>query len=382
MRILIDLRCCQSPPPRGGVAWYAEHLTRAVLQEAAHCEPTAASQHEFLLFANGISDFRQHLPMFDAPHAQWTIGRWPNKLLHGAWSWQRAAGSFRDADVVWLPNLNFIPQLPARTRLVVTVHDLSFMHFPDLFTPTQRLWHRLVRPRALLMRADAIVAVSETTKRDVVETYGLPEQKIRVVYPGINADTTARSPHDLAFQKPPEPYILSLSELSPRKNLDGLIAAFEKLRAADADLRATHLIIAGKSGSVERALRHQIARSPVRNHIHLVGPVTENNKRALLARALVFAYPSFWEGFGFPPLEAMAAGVPVVASAAGSLPEVLSDAALLVDPLDPTAIARALARACKNTALRSALIVKGRARAARYAWDAAGAQLRTILTDV
>lgn len=175
-------------------------------------------------------------------------------------------------------------------------------------------------------------------------------------------------------------YILSLSELSPRKNLDGLVAAFERLLTTDYRLPPVHLVIAGKHGSATRSLQRHIARSPARDRIHLLGPVTDDEKAALLARAHVFAYPSFWEGFGFPPLEAMAAGVPVVASAAGSLPEVLGDAALLANPLDPAAIARALTRALTDDALRANLRARGFARATRYRWDAAGAQIHSILT--
>jgi glycosyltransferase involved in cell wall biosynthesis len=297
--------------------------------------------------------------------------------------------SFPPTDLVFLPNLNFLPPLPKHTRLVVTVHDLSFEHFPDCFTWKQRLWHRAIRPRALLARADAIIAVSKTTKRDLMETYGIPDSRIHVVYPGIEVDGGRWTVDDGRDQKLSTincqlstPYILSLSELSPRKNLDGLITAFGQLSTVHSPLSTLHLVIAGNHGSAERALRRQIARSPVRDHIHLIGPVTEDEKHALLARAACFVYPSLWEGFGFPPLEACERGVPVVASTGGALPEVLGDAALLVDPLDPAAIAEGIARVLTDDTLRIDFITRGRARAARYRWEEAAERTHALLASL
>ncbi|MDP3771604.1 MAG: glycosyltransferase family 1 protein [bacterium] len=395
MKVLIDCRCLQSPPPRGGVGVLAEGIVRALIERNNELG-IKNDGIEWILFANGLVDPRRHLPQFDAPNVRWMVTRWPNKLLNVACSlrlaattrWSGRAGGFREADVVFLPNLNFIPRLPARTKLVVTVHDLSFEHFPDCFTVKQRLWHHFIHPRKLLQRADAIIAVSETTKRDVVETYGIPDSRIHVIHPGIgnaecrtqNAERSNENPlssfitHHSAF-----PFILTISEISPRKNLDGLITAFEQLVTRHSSL-VTHLVIAGIPGSATPAIRRQIARSPARDRIHLIGPVDENEKRALIARAACFAYVSLWEGVGFPALEAMAEGCPVVSSTGGSLPEILGDAALLVDPLDPAAIADVIYRVLTDSALRSELIPRGRARAARFQWTDAAKKLHGILT--
>jgi glycosyltransferase involved in cell wall biosynthesis len=327
-------------------------------------------------------DPRRYLPTFEGPNVRWVIGRWPNKLFNLGSVFSIQYPVFSIPDVVFLPNLSFLPPIPKRTKLVVTVHDLSFEHFPDCFTVKQRLWHRFVRPRTLLERADAIIAVSETTKQDVVETYGIPEGKIHVVYPGIKQGTGNREQGtvllaaNLRSEIGDNQYILSLAEISPRKNLDGLIAAFEQLAAP------LRLVIAGIAGSAMPAIRRQIARSPARDRIHCIGPVTEDEKHALLARASCFVYPSLWEGFGFPPLEARERGCPVVASTGGSLPEVLGDAALLVDPLDPAAIADAIHRVLTDEALRTNLIASGRERAAQYQWDRAAKQALGVITSV
>ncbi|MBI4143056.1 glycosyltransferase family 4 protein [Candidatus Uhrbacteria bacterium] len=395
MRVIVDCRCLQSPPPRGGVGVFADQIVRALLrvgnQESARPDRSVGGigNHgiEWSLFANGLFNPRRHLPQFDASNVRWHVTRWPNKLFNAGSLFPLPSSLFPAADVLFLPNLNFVPRLPRDTRLVVTVHDLSFEHFPEFFTVRQRLWHRFVRPRALLHRADAIIAVSETTKRDVVETYGVPEGKVHVVYPGISRESSVvRREHvdqTTTRSEVPTSYILTVSELSPRKNIDGLIAAFEQLTTLLPYPSTTplHLVIAGKDGSARRAIERQIARSPVRDRIHLLGPVTENEKRALLARASCFVYLSIWEGFGFPPLEAMAAGIPVVASTGGALPEVLGDAALLVDPLDPTAIANAIGRVCTDHAFRSTLIARGRAHAERYSWETAARSLASILVS-
>lgn len=372
MRVLVDLRCLQAPPPRGGVARYAEEMTRALLAADAQ----RASPIAWTLYANGAWGAQAHLPTFNHPHAQWHVGRWPNKACSASALLRLDAWRWPHADVVWLPNLAMVPRLAPRTKLVVTVHDLSFAHFADCCTVRERLWHRAVRPRELLTRADVVVAVSETTKRDVVETYGVPEEKVRVVYPGVDHRATQQPAlHATAriTARQGTPYVLALSEHSPRKNLDGLIAAFAHLPGQ------LHLIIAGKPGSASRMLRQRIARAPTRERIHVLEAVTEHERTAILAGARCFAVPSFWEGFGFPPLEAMAAGVPVVAAAAGSLPEVLGDAAILCDPLDPADIARALTRACDDATLRATVIARGHVRTQRFTWAHAAQELLALL---
>ncbi|MBI4434290.1 glycosyltransferase family 4 protein, partial [Candidatus Uhrbacteria bacterium] len=297
MRILIDCRCLQKPAPRSGVGVLTEGMLRALL--------AADSTNEYFLFANGFVDPRRYLPTFGAPNVRWIIRRIPNKILNGAWSLGLHAWRFPKVDILLVPNPNFLPTLPRDIPLVLVVHDLSFEHFRDCFTPKQRLLYRLMHPRKLLHRADAIIAVSETTKRDVMETYGIPEEKVHVVYPGIEHPNLRMDPNApngeefVAFGSGirsirmfPDPYILTLSAIEPRKNIDGLIAAFERLTPLHlyTSTPPLHLIIAGIPGSATPAIRRQIARSPARDRIHLLGPVSESEKHALLARASCFVY--------------------------------------------------------------------------------------------
>jgi glycosyltransferase involved in cell wall biosynthesis len=234
----------------------------------------------------------------------------------------------------------------------------------------------MVRPRKLLHQSDAIITVSKTTARDCMETFNVPPSRIHAVTPGVLPPPPLhRRFIDGTLRKfrIPHRYILALSAMDRRKNLDGLIAAVAQLR------HPTALVIAGIPGSTQRALARHIRRSPARNRIHCIGTVSENEKHALLERATCFAYPSHWEGFGFPPLEAFSHGTPVVASAQGALPEILSTNALLVDPLDPTAIARALDRVLNETAVARRLSSSGRTHVDRYQWVGAAKQVRDLI---
>ncbi|MBI2483321.1 glycosyltransferase family 4 protein [Candidatus Uhrbacteria bacterium] len=370
-RILFDGRSLQSPPPRGGVGVVAEQLLQHLL--------AGDTANEYLLFVNGMGNFAGHLPVLTAPHARWMRTYWPNKCWNAAARCGLPVLRPPEVDVVFLPNLNFLPPLHRCTKLVVMVHDLSFVHFPDCFTPKQRLWHHAIRPRTLLQRANAIVAVSHTTARDIVDTYGIPTSRVHVIPPGITHCAPTESPHALRSRYAlPVKFILTLSAWEPRKNLDGLIAAFEQC-ATHPELQDTHLIIAGIPGSATRTIRRLADHSAMRNRIRFLSAIPDHEKHALYALATCFAYPSIWEGFGIPPLEAMAAGTPVVASTGGSLPEILGNAALLVDPLDPGAIARAIVHACTDHHLRAEIIAQGRARAQRYSWITAAQQLHHLL---
>lgn len=225
-----------------------------------------------------------------------------------------------------LPNWNFLSLRPG-TELTLVVHDLSFERNPYWYPPKQRLWHKLVRPRKLVARADRIVAVSEWTKHDLMELYGVPEEKVTVMYPAPD-----RPPAEFPFPTDlPERFVLFLGAVEERKNPLSLVQAFERVAPKHAD---AHLVVAGRHGYGSRAVAEAVRRSPVRERIHLMGYVPLPVRRSLYRKAAVFAYPSFYEGFGIPILDAMRAGLPTVAGNRSSMPELLGDAGVLVDPGD------------------------------------------------
>ncbi|HTM68619.1 MAG TPA: glycosyltransferase family 1 protein [Candidatus Binatia bacterium] len=363
MRVIADIRPLLDPR-RSGVGTYTAEMVRALAARGAH---------EYVLWSNGS----RAVPPADLPAPSAKVShrftRRPNRLLNasfallGAPAVESLAGG---GDLVYLPNLNFVA---TRLPLVVTVHDLSFVRFPRFFSAKQRLWHAAVGADRLLRRAAAVVAVSEHTKADVVETYGVPAERVTVASPGVSAAFSPRPGTEIAALRAKlglhSPYFLFLGSLEPRKNITGLIDAYDRVAGGH------DLVIAGGKGWLYRDIFRRAAASPKRDRIRFIGYVEGADKPALYAGASALVYPSFYEGFGMPPLEAMACGTPVVASHASSLGEVVGDAGLLVDPYSPADIAAAMTAVVGDGRLAAELRRRGLERAKRFTWDASAAAL-------
>jgi glycosyltransferase involved in cell wall biosynthesis len=290
------------------------------------------------------------------------------------------------------PDLLFVPShvlpLVHPPRSVATVHDLGFLYHPEAHTLSQNLylrWSTRYNARAAI----CVVADSEATRRDLVKLYGIPEEKIVVVYPGRD-DTlapitdpaklkAARDRYGLAG-----PYFLYVGTLQPRKNLVRLVEAFAKmLEESDQVLPSgLHLVLAGQKGWLADDLLGQVRKLGLGNRVVLTGYVPDSDLPALLSGALAFVFPSLYEGFGLPVLEAMACGTPVVCSNTSSLPEVARNAALLVEPQDTTALAEALARIAGEEELRTTLTERGLARVQDFSWQRSAEQVLGVLENV
>lgn len=362
MRVIVDIRPLLEPR-RSGVGTYTAEVAKALARRGAH---------EYALFANGRAPIPADVPP-PSPRLTHRFSRYPNRLLNAAFAFlgapklERLAGP---ADVAYLPNLNFVATgLP----IVVTVHDLSFVRFPRFFSSKQRLWHAAIGTASLLRRATTVVAVSEHTRRDVIETFGVPEGNVVVAGPGVGPAFAPQgdAEKDRVRKKLrlDRPYFLFLGAIEPRKNIVGLIDAYERV---DADL---DLVIAGGKGWLYEDVFRRAARSPKRDRIKFPGYVDDADKPALYAAAAALVYPSFYEGFGMPPLEAMAVGTPVVASHVSSLGEVVGDAGLLIDPQDAGDIAAAMTAVVADPRLVGKLRSRGFERAKRFTWDASAATL-------
>ena len=270
-------------------------------------------------------------------------------------------GIARGADLFHASSLTQRP--PKRPRLTTTVHDLTSRLMPELHPAANR---RADRNHAeLLRRADRIIAVSECTRCDAIRVLGLAPEKIVVIHSGVADPFFAVSAADLAAVRArynlTRPFVLSVGTIEPRKNIDGLLDAFEALPAA---LREEFdLVIAGPLGWASGATAERVKR------VRYLGYVAEPDLAPLTAAATVFAYPSLYEGFGFPVAQAMAAGVPVITSNISSLPEIAGDAALLVDPRSLAELRDGLARLLLSPDLRAELASRGGARAAAFRWD-------------
>ena len=275
-------------------------------------------------------------------------------------------------DVLLAPN--FVPPPSRRGRLVVTVHDLAFRRFPQTAPHGTRRW--LSRFERSLSRADTVIAVSEATRRDLEELYGIPPSRVTVVPLGVDMHVFRPAPGDEAARVRARfgidgPYLLYLGGIEPRKNLPALLRAFSGLPT---DLRPS-LVVAGsgvawnpEGPSLLQGALAALAKD-VRSRVRLTGYVSEVDKVALLGGAEALVYPSLYEGFGLPVIEAMACGTPVLTSSVSALPEVAGDAALLVDPHDVGSIRDGIVRLLTDGPLRARLKEAGVERASGFSWE-------------
>jgi glycosyltransferase involved in cell wall biosynthesis len=278
--------------------------------------------------------------------------------------------------VLWSPN-NTGPV--ATYRQVCTFHDLIPLDNPEWFSPRFSAWYGWLMPR-LARHVAHLIAVSEFTKQRIVELFGVRPGKVTVIPNGVDRRFSVRPAEEVAATRkqlglPEGNYLLFVGSLEPRKNLGRLLLAWERAQSQLPD--DTWLVVAGAKGRSQVFSQVSLQQLPPR--VHMTGYVSDEGLPALYSGALAVVYPSLYEGFGLPPLEAMACGTPVITSNTTSLPEVTGDAAVLVDPLDPDQIASAIARVVADSALRAELSRRGTARAADYSWDSAASATLQVL---
>jgi len=344
-----------------GVRTGVSRVTSGLLDELARREDLAVSA--YAVTWRGREGLAESLPraVRAAPRpfpARVTRVFWPRVR------WPSVEGWTGPVDVVHATN--YVAP-PARVPVLVSVHDLSFIRYPELCTGDAARFPRLVQvaiDRGAVVHTDSAFVAAE-----VRDYYGLPEDRVVHVAPGLDDAPAgdARRGRTLAGS---DRYVLAVGTVEPRKNLPVLVQAFDALAANEPDVS---LVVAGPDGWGLAEFTNAVDAARHRDRIRRLGWLEDTARGDLLAGAAALAYPSRYEGFGFPPLEAMQAGIPVVASTAGSLPEVLGDAAVLVEPADVDGLAAGLAHVLVDDDSAAALVRRGHARADGYRWDRAAA---------
>jgi glycosyltransferase involved in cell wall biosynthesis len=284
-----------------------------------------------------------------------------------------------------------LPPTSGHTRTLLTVHDLSFVRDPNSATPGLRRYLNTVVPRSVA-KAHHVLADSRATKDDLIQLYSTASDKITVLYSGVDPRFTPQKQRGeeerirRRYKLGHNPFILSLGTLQPRKNYSRLISAFAQVadvsRWIDGRPTTHNLVIVGKQGWLFDSIKADVARLGVRTRVIFPGYAAEEDLPAFYRAADLFVFPSLYEGFGLPPLEAMACGTPVVTSNVSSLPEVVGDAGLTVDPTDIYALVNAMSRALQDAQLCQQMIERGLARAAEFTWLRAARQLRQVYQQV
>lgn len=360
MKIGIDARPLL--PPLTGIGEYLRGFVSALAE--------GDGKNRYFLFS--------HRPLdFPPPNQRWRIvhGRVNGRMRSTAWfqtavpRWARRLG----IDLFWGPRHHLPLRLPVRTAAVVTIHDLVHRRHPGTMSLSNLLLERLLMGPSL-RRADRVAAVSRATARELRRFHPHADPKIRVVSPGIPAFPPEAAP---AFP-PPTPYFLAVGTREPRKNLERVMAAFERMETRG---RRVHLAVVGGGGWKQRALDERLrsARSDGRR-IHLLDYVPRSVLPSLYRNAVALVYPSLYEGFGLPILEAMSLGTPVITSDRSAMAEVAGTAALRVNPFRTRAIQRAMESLLREDR-HSRYHREGAARSAAFSWRRSADDLRTIFSE-
>ncbi|HLA43492.1 MAG TPA: glycosyltransferase family 1 protein, partial [Aggregatilineales bacterium] len=356
-------------------------LVRELVAELAREDP----QTRYKLFVAGAKS--DSLPPVPGSNFQWYPTRvtplWFSRLWYRAQVYLPVEFFIGRVKLFHAPDFTLPPTLPG-TKTLLTVHDLSYVRAPETATPFLRRYLDRVVPRSV-RRADHVLADSQATKDDLVSLYETTPEKVTVLLSGVESRfKRIDSPGILRqmrekYHIPDHPYIFSIGTVQPRKNYTRLI---EALHLLGDDLSHVNLVIAGGKGWLDAPIYQSVKNLNMSERVHFIGFVDDEDVPALYSGAILTGYPSLYEGFGFPIVESMACGTPVLTSTVSSMPEVAGNAAIMVDPYDVNAIAQGLRRLLTEQSLRETLITDGYQQAAQFTWKKAARQLKTIYADM
>src|SRR3989344_105592 len=373
MIIGVDIR------PMVGLKTGIQEYTEQILAHMIHLAP----EHQFKLFYSSFRGSIQERSWMHAPNVQLIKYRIPNNLLFftgSVFGYPFLDNLIGGADVFFSPHF-FQAPLSKKCRRVTTFHDLSYLRFPEFFTWRKYWWHTVeMNPAYQAHFSNQIIAVSESTKNDLVDYYHIDPANIFTIHSGT---TMSRPTKEMLsqFKKDhnlPDRFILHVGTLEPRKNIIGLIRAFNILKDQN-KYEDVELILIGKEGWQFQDILKEIKNSSHKSQIRHLGHLTDD-LASYYGLATMCICPSFFEGFGFPALEAMACGTPVIASANSSLPEVVGDAGLFINPYNISEISEAMEIVLSEPMVRNRMIKNGLVRATKFTWEDTARQTLGILT--
>ena len=362
-----------------------EEYTSELLE---HMLPLDGNIH-YKLFYNGLKKEELDFVWLSHPNVTLKEFRIPNRILDGTFrflDYPKVDRLLGGVDKFFSPHI-FLSSVGKKCEKIVTFHDLSFEKYPEFYSSQKNFWHFSMDPRRQAEQSDKIIAVSASTKQDLVEIYHIAPEKIKVIYSGLSMKVKKEVlPQEKIYVKKkyslPDNYILYLGTLEPRKNIVSLLKAFDRLKREDAfknsDLK---LVIAGAKGWLYDEIFTTAQIFSSRDDIVFTGFVEDRFKPALYHMAKLFVYPSFYEGFGFPPLEAMAKGIPVITSNISSIPEAVENAAVIVNPTNPDELYRAMKEILTDPKLASLLSVQGYERAKLFDWNKCAEETLGFILD-
>src|SRR3989338_3477397 len=373
MTLAIDGRSLQGA--QGGIDVYIRQLLTHL------CRIDTANR--YIIFFNGSHALRR-----DYVHPSWNVKiihtRIPSKLLNASYIFfgrpfldiliERAAGEKIDA--FFLPNMNFAAFSP-NARIALVVHDFSFMYFQKTQSLKSRIWHRAVRPESLLARANAVIAVSKNSKKDACALYHLSHDSVSVVPLGIEDEFRSSE----ATRIDQLPCIIAFCPQEGRKNITALVEAFVDACSRYEEMRGMTLVLAGAT-RMPRDLANFISALPHGVHIKIIPYLPLARRSKLIQSSRLCVYPSVYEGFGMPPFEACALGIPVIAGAHSSIPEVSGNAVWYCDPYNVRELSESLIRVTTDEVLRRSLIYRGGELAKTYSWERTAEQTLHILNSL
>ena len=350
----------QASPTGTGISRYATELARALVRLRDDVVVVARQS-----MANEFGIDPSQLIVYENPGSSW------RRILVEQLS---LPGKTRNVRLVHHPDC--MVSLFSRTPCVMTVHDLTFFRHPETFTRMRSAWKRFISRRSA-RKALRVLCDSENTADDARRYLRVSEEKLRVGYPGVTTYAgKSQPPKAMAGDFP---FVLAVGTLEPRKNVPRLIRALALLRSSGHDCK---LALAGKAGWLAAPIAQTLRDENLKNHVIFCGYCSDAELKWLYENAMCLAYVSLYEGFGIPPLEAMAYGLPVVASNTSSIPEVCGDAAQYVDPYSVEDIARGINEVCADESLRKRLVEVGKQRASLFDWDRAAAVVSTVYDEL